>query len=396
MNVKTLSILILIAGLLGFAAFTLTQPDSPHDKTTERERLFPYFSSQLDTAQSIVITTATETFTLSKQDNGQWGLLERQNYPVSTAKINPLLLGLADVVKLELGTSNPELYSRIGVESVTESEAKSVLVQVKATEEKPLISLLIGNQEVSAIDPKQKEIYVREPESSQSWRVLGQLSFPQVALNWLDKEIANFPTDNWQTIRVNSNSETAIELFKENKQQADYQLRDLPEGATLNSNSVYGLTGFLNFLDFEDVQAVNGLTFEETPEAQATFKQFDGLTIELTVKKAGEQRYLLLTAHAPSESAESTESTESTESSESEATTETQEQADSAENAEKTPSAQVRAAELNQRWENWAYQIPSWKWDRVLVKFDQLYEMPAAENTAENTENTEEPTDDLE
>lgn len=369
MNVKTLFILVVIAAVLGFAAFTLTQSPSQSEKSSERERLFPHFSSQLETAQEIVIKTATETFKLAKQGSGQWGLVERQNYPVPTAKVNALLLGLVDLTKLELGTNNPELYARIGVESVTESEAKSVLVQVNAAEEKSLISLLIGNQEASNIDPKRKEIYVRESESDQSWRVLGQLPLAQVALNWLDKEIANLTTNEWQNILIRSGSDNAIELFKENAQQADYQLRDLPDGATLNSGSIYGITGFLSYLDFEDVQAVNGLTFDETPEAQAEFKQFDGLTIELAVRKAGEQRYLQLKASAPSESE----------------TTNT----DETENTEKTPSAQSRATELNQRWENWAYQVPNWKLDRLLVKADQLYEMPTTENVEETTNSTE-------
>lgn len=406
MNIKTLAILALITAAVVFAAMKWTSPDSQGEgEDDSHTALFlPELSAQLDTVQQISIQTASDHFSLSKQGE-QWGLDSRQHYPVASSKVNALLLGLAGLSRMEEGTANPELYSHIGVEAVTEPDAKSVLVIASTAEAKPLAALLVGTSSVAKTDTTQQEIYVREPEAKQSWRVMGNIPLVRQPLDWVEKAVADINAPDIQSVTIQPATGEPIHIFKESAEQSEFSIANLPENATAKTSEINLLSGFLSNLDLEDVQAVDGLKLSEAPAFTAEFKQFDGLSVQMGVKTAENgQRYAMFTANAPAETAAPvtetvTENSDSnavstgTDDAASETATAeavTDENTAAAESpatpAESKPSAAEQATTLNQRWQGWAYVLPNWKLDRIVLESKALYDLPAEDSASADSE----------
>ncbi len=399
MNVKTLAILALITAAVVFAAMKWSSPDAQKDDDTDSPVLLPELSAQLDNIQKISIQTASDSFSLSKHGE-QWGLDSHDDYPAASNKVNALLLGLAGLTRLEAGTANPELYSRIGVEPVTDTDAKSVLVSV-ASAEKPITALLVGNSSVAKTDATQQEIYVREAEAKQSWRVMGKIPLQREALEWVEKEIADINTPNIQSVMIQPTDGEPIHIFKESADQAEFTVANLPEKATAKTSDVTLLAGFLSNLNLDSVSKLDTVQLPEKADFIAVFKQFDGLTVQMTVKTAEDgKRYAVFMASAPEEAeiseaaadsgdetAVTGDSTTETATAEADSTKDSEtaqdSTADAATPAETKPSATEQAASLNQRWQGWAYVLPDWKLERIVLEGKALYDLPEEEKTNE-------------
>ncbi len=173
MNAKTFSFLAVITLAVIIAAVVLTQPETT--TTSEKPTFFPDLGTVLNDVTEINISTKGETVTLIRDENGQWRLKEKHNYPVAVKKVHDLLLGAAYLTVLEAKTSKPASYSKIGVVDVTEENAKSTLITFKKAAGETLASLIVGNDRLAKTDSTRREIYVRKPDEKQAWLTLGPL-----------------------------------------------------------------------------------------------------------------------------------------------------------------------------------------------------------------------------
>lgn len=365
MNAKNISILTIITLLAVIAAVMLTQQKPT---TQPQQKFFPNLMSVVNDVTEINVRTKDDSVTLILGD-GQWLFKEQHNYPVASDKINMLLLGVADLTAVEAKTSNPDLYSKIGVEDISEPEAKSTLLTLKKGEGETVASLIIGNDRVAKIDANRSEIYVRKPDNKQAWLTLGKLRIEKEPRNWLLLEIINIDYNKIQQVRITHPDGDSFVVLKDTPKDDNYKLADLPKNAKVKAaNMLESIATTLTSLKLDDVMAATEFEFDDKASTRAVFITFDGLEVTMTTTEKDGKHYAKLAAEFNPDAV-------FVEAAEGEKSADVQPKVD----------AKKQAEILNAKLKGWVYELSNYKVDNLLKKRDdfiELEEKPAVSETS--------------
>ena len=369
MNAKSLSILTLITLLVIIITVVLTQPKT---KPIEKDiKVFPNLMSSLDDVAEIDVKTEEQTISLVRND-GQWLLKDKHNYPVALDKVRQVLFGTADLTFLEAKTSNPKLYSKIGVEDPSEAGAKSTLLTLKKEGGETLADLIIGNDKMAKTDSTLREIYIRKPNKKQTWLALGQLSVEPEPLDWLDKQIINLDNDRIRQVKVNQPDGGKIFVFKDTPADKEYQLAEVPAGMKIKFPYILrNMATTLSHFNMTDVNVATEIEFDNQV-LNAVFTTFDGLKVTLTTTEQDDKYYAKLAAEFDPEAVweePPKEEKEATSSEESES-----EESKEDKPADKTESVKQEVENLNAKFKGWVYEISAHKVEQLAKKLDELIE----------------------
>ena len=89
------------------------------------------FAENAKDVTEITVEKSNEKITI-KRDGENWKILERQNYLASNQRVADLLLNISEIRYREAKTTNKTKYKRLHVEDVSDKNAKSALLSVKA------------------------------------------------------------------------------------------------------------------------------------------------------------------------------------------------------------------------------------------------------------------------
>jgi len=378
MNAKTLSFLAFLTIIVIIAAVVLTQP-----KTTtaplEKTPFFPNLqTSALNEVTEINITTQDESLTLMLTDK-QWGLKEKHHYPVALEKVHNLLFGIAGLTILESKTSNPALYSKIGVEAVTDEDAQSTLLTLKNAQGETIASVIIGNDRTAKIDSTRREIYVRKQDDKLSWLTLGNLPVEKTVADWLEEEIVDIDGDKVRQISITHPDGENFLISKASPENKDYQIADLPDNASIKSPyTLRSLANTLSHLNLDDSIPASDIKFAKQQTHRAVFTTFDGLEITLFTMKKDDKHYAQLSAaynpdmvwvEPPKSDEEGDDEEEPAEEAEPEIVA-VQDETDD----EPEVDIKQQAETLNAKFKGWVYELAAYKVDDLEKKRNDLIE----------------------
>jgi hypothetical protein len=347
-KLRTLIVLGLIT-LLAVLLAVLTARQESDGIAGSGERLFPKLLAQVNDVARIQGAGQGGPVTLVRTDLG-WQVQEKGGYAAATAEVRALLLGLAQLKRLEPKTRNPERYAALGLEEVTTKDARSVQLVLQDSGGQSLASVLLGNRRPAKGASDASEIFVRLPEDPQAWLVEGRLPSNQSAKDWLDKEVLKLDQGRIRSLKLNHGDGQSVFVHKSERSAGDFQLADIPKGREVQSAySVNSIATVFTDLTLEDVKPQSQIKFESSPPLKAELASFDGLRIVMETSKEGEQTYARFQARfAPA--AEAT--------SEAPARTEGK----SAEEVKKESET------LNARWKGWAYVLPEYRLSSLSQK----------------------------
>jgi len=391
MNAKNFGILAVLTLVVLIAAVMLTQPETT---TSERKKFFPQLSEVLDDITQINVTSKGETVILERDDQLQWRLNEKHRYPVAVEKAHNLLLGAADLTVLEGKTSNPERYSQIGVEDVSETNAQSTLLTFKTSAGETVASLIVGNDRIAKIDSTRREIYVRQPNHKKAWLTLGRLPIEKEVTDWLVQEIVNFDSDNIRQINVTHSDGEQLVIFKDSPEDEEFQLADLPENAEVKFPYLLkNIATTLSRLDLDDVTMASELVFEKEAATRAVFTTFDGLEVAMTTMEKDGKHYATFAAAFNPEAVyqdppKEVDDDEAVSEEDDEPPFEEKSEPATDEDEEQQPlvDAKKQAEKLNARFEGWVYELSEYKVDDLEKKREELISVAEA-NEAEREPN---------
>jgi hypothetical protein len=337
MNIKTLSILAIVAALLVFAAVNLNQSRTGQGGAQmPPQLLFSDLAASLGEISEIRLQAQAGEVTLVKSADHRWQVKEKAGYRADLEKIGKLLMGAADLRYLEEKTRNPALYAQLDLQDINESGSQAVQVTLRDSNSNVRADFLVGKQKPARTDNTRQEIYVRKVNDSQTWLSLGNLpiSYERKPEHWLQREVLDVMASRIQEVEVQINGDT-VRIFKE-ADATDFSLADLPENALLTgqfhlNNIANGFAG----LRLDDVEPVAEIDF--TTPATAVMRTFDGLeiTLETTPALDDGRRYSRLRAAYQAETDESAE-------------------------------LEQEATQLNARFQDWAFVLPPFKLDSIF------------------------------
>lgn len=357
MRSKALLILVLLTVAVAVAAM-LAQRDTG-EVAGAGEPLLPGLLERVNEVTTVTGIGAGETVTLER-DGNRWVVPEKHRYPADQDKVRELILGAARLTRIEPKTSNPDLYSRIGLDDIHSTDGTAVQYSFKNANGDALAELIVGNSRLGRADPQTSEYFVREPAMAQSWLVQGKLPDTIGVIAWLDSEVVGVAQDRVHQVKVTHPDGAVVKVGKKKPSQRTFDLLDVPEGTEIDSKWKLGDLGrSLAGLDLDDVMPASQASVPEDGR-KVEMTTFDGLRITLRSVKEGDRTLARLEASFD-ESAVVPEFMPGGEKSEGESTL-----------LLTADAVQDEVKRFNREWKNWVYVIPKYRADYMSVRKEDL------------------------
>ena len=344
---------LLIVAALAIVAVALAvvgqrRPSAPMSTGAE---LLPELAAVLDRIERITVSRGggEAVATLVPSATG-WGVAEKDGYPADVAKIRQALTVLAEARILEEKTSDPDFYDRLGVEPIGTASASGVVVAIDAAGV-DLPPLILGD-EASGTGR-----YVRRADEAPSFLIDRNPDVPRNTVQWLMPDIVDIRGASVQSIVITHADGERVEISKENPEQTDFAVADIPEGRELSYPGVANAIGnTLRELKLEDVaSAVDDEAAE--PAAVTEVRTFDGLVVTITSTAQGDEMWMTFAARHDGGSAAETPAAE--------------------EAADTNAEGPAQAEAINTRVRGWRYRIPTYQYDQLTRRLDDLLKAPA-------------------
>ena len=267
------------------------------------------------------------------QANGKWGLADRAGFPVQQDKLRELLTGLTELRLSEARTSDPEQYSRLGVEDPSPTGTSNLLRLLDGAG-KPIVELIVGHRRVRTQGNVPETIFIRRPGEAQSWMAEGRLPVDSDPQLWFERDIANIAGAKVTAATV-ERGDVRLEFARNGEK---FELTAPAEHPKTDDYRVEEVSRALETLTLTDVRPVA----EQPGVAIGTAKHTlaDGTVITTKVFRADKEIWIQVAATGTSDTAK----------------------------------------ELQARTAGWAYQVGIWKEKAFVPKLADLMERerPAA------------------
>ncbi len=204
---------------------------------------------------------------------GEWGLEQRGGYPVRTDKLRSMLTGLTLLRQVSPRTSDPALYSKLGVENAGRPGGSSTQVTLFGANGKVVASLIVGHTRVRTAGSLPDQVYIRRPGHKQSWLAQGTLSVDANPQLWLRRTILDIPGTNIASVTSTRNGTTLVFTGKAGK----LHLTSPAKHPKLDHYKVSDIQGALTALTLQDVAPA--ATGPGKPVGTSEFRTTGGLTI---------------------------------------------------------------------------------------------------------------------
>lgn len=324
MNRKTVPVLVaIIVGLL----LMLLVLRSNDGERVSGELLLPGFGPVANNTASITIQgpEGSDAVTLQRVDE-QWLVSSHDSYLADIGKLRQLVIALAEARILEEKTSDPALYEKLGVDD-PESGGKGSRVTVSGPDFE--YTVILGDS------TQGKYRYARDAATAASYLIDKNPSLPTTADDWLLADLLDIGAKRVRQVRIEHADGEIIGISKDTEEQTDFSVRDIPAGRELSYATVAnGIGSALANLELEAVRPE-----VEAPATTTTeILTWDGLKIRVDVVTEEDESWLGFSAEVSNE--------------------------------ESTATDEVAA--INRRLAGWQYQLPDYKTDLFLRRWDDL------------------------
>ncbi|MEP1144837.1 MAG: DUF4340 domain-containing protein [Henriciella sp.] len=256
--------------LLGLTSLTLSPGSNTHSKMGDA--VLAGFSQTRADAQKIRFTLADERYTLARTATG-WALEETGGYPVRPDRLADLAGGLETLSFDEKRTDDPYKHDRIGLGNPLEG-GNGALIEVLNTDSDTTHSLVIGR--------KNDTIYIRDPESVQTFRAQGNLPPFYNRRAWLDFDIIDIDPSAIRSIRITDFANRALYLRRAEGGDARSFRPAPPNQDDRLISRLAASTSALAITRLSPVDVKPAADLTSQPIARHISETFDGLEIDLS------------------------------------------------------------------------------------------------------------------
>ena len=358
---RTLVVLAVLVAAAAAAAVLVQREDAGIAKSGEK--LLPGLLERLGEVSSIESTHKGDTVTLALGD-GSWSVTDRDDYPAENSEVRELLVGAAELVRVEPKTARPEHYAKLELGDPTDTEGESFGYLMKDAAGETIADLVVGKRRfVTAANPDIDEYFVRVPGDPQVWLVTGKIPRNRRALDWLWREVTNIDQTRVRRAAVLHPDGTVVRVTKPSPKETDFTLEDVPEGHEIEEAfSVHAIGTALATFTLHDVARFEEVDFGgEGLEAVA--ETFDGVRLTAHIATVGDRTFVRMAAEFDPDLvfAETTES-----------------MLDEA-------AARAEVEELNARWQDWAFVMAEYTVKNLRKKVEDMIKPIEGEPTGPAT-----------
>ncbi len=273
MKLKSLFFLI-AAVVIAYAAYHYNS--KPSQKSVDANSyLIPGLAGNLNAISKFTVTEVGNALLseVSKTDQG-WVVNNRDGYQANIKAVRYMLSNLAEAKLVEAKTSNPENYTKLGVEDISHVKAQGILFSLEGLNE--VNEIIIGNNGSSGKNTQ----YVRRKDQQQSWLINKKLNLNRDVTDWLQKDVLDIPPERIKSIQIKHPDGSEVNIANDGEEEYEYSLDALaPEGMKISESEIYQVANALSSMQLRDVTLFSKLNTESITPVETIFKTFDGLTI---------------------------------------------------------------------------------------------------------------------
>jgi len=348
------TVAVLAAALVVLLALVILGQRGGTGPATAGTALVPDLETALADVERVTIAKANgETVATLEKRPDNWVVSDKHDYIANAAKLRQALTALAEAHVLEQKTSNPTLYSRLGVEDVTSPDAAGLSVALVAAG-RDLPTIILGNAEGA------KYRYARRAGEAQSYLIDRNPDVPRAAAQWVDSLIVDVRGERVRAVTITHAGGDVVRLSKDSQELANFDVADVPRGRELSYLGVANVVGnALRELNLEDVEpATQAATGERT---EVELRTFDGLILKVVGTKSDDEGWITLEASADPAAQPAAAP------------------AAPADGAAAPPAADpaAEAARINAKVSGWRYKIASFQYDQLTRRMADLLKPPS-------------------
>ena len=278
---------ILLAGLAVHLQSARTAPQS-----TVREFL-PDFGAKVRQATRIHFVSKTGTFDIVFKPQKGWVLPASADYPASVDEVRQLLVGLAGLQTIEPKTSRADWLSFVGLDAPPQGGGLAITIFNDKGE--TLTSILVGKASDIGDKNGASGLFVRKPDSNESWLVRSVFVPSNKAIDWMDKTVVDMGRDRIKSVDVDPEGGQSFTVARAAADVPSFSVTPIPAGRELQDNmAAFGVTDALADFMFDDIQPI--AEFDFTKSSRMVFRTFDGLMVTVRTIKKGEEYWASIEA----------------------------------------------------------------------------------------------------
>ena len=345
MALKTLIMFIVVTIITIVAAgISVTTAYKVHKIGFSDKAVIENFAENAKDVTEITVEKSNEKITI-KRDGENWKILERQNYLASNQRVADLLLNISEIRYREAKTTNKTKYKRLHVEDVSDKNAKSALLSVKA-KNRELVRLIVGKENADVVGPSNGGRYIRKPSDKQSWLVSGRLDVPNGVNSWVDPELLHVASNRIERVIVTQPSGQRMIVSRADKEK--FEIDNIPDGGVVEYQSdINNMADGLDKLELEDVMARGKIEFIRNKTINTQIETIDGLIMSVRLIDVNDGNFWsAISAVAASSASE---------------------------------IVKKEVDKINKKVSNWVYQLPAHKYRYMSRQFSDVLKGPKSE-----------------
>jgi hypothetical protein len=186
-----------------------------------------------------------------------WTVETAQSYPADWARLRKLLMGLAQARVIELKTSNPDYYDRLGVKDISDPSSTAVLVEIGEGEQTTRV--LLGT-----IAQGREGQYVRFPDDGQALLIDRVVEASPQAAEWMLRDVVDLAEAEVVDVTITHPDGNTVHLSRASADIPDFTLENIPKGREVESAwAVNALGGSLATVLLDEVTRADQLDWSK-------------------------------------------------------------------------------------------------------------------------------------
>jgi hypothetical protein len=285
---RVLTLWLIAAGLAALAAITIGIEYRASRPDLASGPVIPGLEDSIRNGQRIVITSADASYRIERAQRGEesvWVMRDRDDYPVLASRLNQLTEGLEGLRYTRRMTSDASKHERLGVGDPREG-GRGVLVQIEDGRGALLVNLILGVET--------NGLYVRRPDSDQTWAARGDLPPLRNVAAWLQLTPLDMSPDRLARVEIMPRVGRAYILGRDS---AEMPWRIVsPALSALAQSSVNAAAERITQIAPVDVRSAPAI--QGVPFARVRATTFDGVTLDAELIDSDGRPWLKLVARA--------------------------------------------------------------------------------------------------
>lgn len=350
---RRLGILAVIAVLLAvWAIVALWQQSEQLAPKYHPTPMFPDLAHRAGEVARIHVSAKSGNFDVARKADGSWVVASQNNLPASFEQVNRTVIGIAGLETLEPKTARADWLHFLDLDAPPKGEG--VLFSLMDTKGQTLAAVITGKSQDIGDTSGAHGLFVRKPDSTQSWLAKSTFEPKSDVSDWYDKNLLDIDRKRIAETDVTPAGGAAFTVKRDKPTDTIFKLQNVPAGRELSfpgatdsvATAVVGLT-------FDDAKPAKGMDFSKA--SRVVTHTFDGLTITVLTLQQGDDYWATVSA-----------------------------QADPGK-----PAAAREAKAINAKTSGWAYKLPPFKGQALTAKVDSLLKpLPGAKTAKPDTEDS--------